>query len=118
MPHSRSTGWESKANSYRCITTYQCPLLVGDRLSKEFLVHFGTLLGIVGDLFEVSLALEKTASRLLDITLAWKDYCPRVPDRAEATRLPIYLLFRNKYFGTFILFGLSTKLQVAYQEVI
>ena len=80
MPHSRSTGWESKANSYRRFTAYQCPLLVGDHLSKEFLVHFGTLLGIVGDLFEVSLALEKTASGLLDITLAWKDYRPRVPD--------------------------------------
>ena len=71
------------------------PLLVGDHLSKEFLVHFGTLLGIVGDLFEVSLALEKTASGLLDITLAWKDYRPRVSDRAEATRLPVYLQFRK-----------------------
>ena len=60
-PHSRSTGWESKANSYSAFTAYQCPLLVGDHLSKEFLVHSETLLGF----FKVALALEESASRLL-----------------------------------------------------
>ena len=37
------------------------PLLVGDHLSKEFLVHSETLLGF----FKVALALEESASRLL-----------------------------------------------------
>ena len=64
--------------------------MVGDHLSKEFLVHSETLLGF----FEVALALEESASRLLcvplagketasgllDITLAQKDDRPRVPD--------------------------------------
>ena len=91
---------------------------MGDHLSKEFLVHFGTLLGIVRDLFEVSLALEETASGLFDITLAQEEDCPRVPDRAEASILFICLLSRNKYLELFILFGLLTNPQVAYQEVI
>ena len=64
------------------------------------------------------LAGEETASGLFDVTLAREDDRPRVPDQAEASRLPICLLFRNKYFETFILFGLLTSLQVAYQEVI
>ena len=77
------------------------PLLVGDHLSKGILNCSETLLGIVGDLFEVSLALEETASGLFDITLAQEEDCPRVPDQAEASRLFICLLSRNKYFGTF-----------------
>ena len=38
---------------------------------------------------------------LSEVLLAQEDDRPRVPDRAEAMRLPIYLLSRNKYFGTF-----------------
>ena len=45
------------------------PLLVGDYLSKGILNCSETLLGILGDLFEVSLALEEIASGLFDITL-------------------------------------------------
>ena len=97
-PHSRSTGWESKANSY---IAYQSPCWWGNHLSKGILNCSETLLGIVGDLFEVSLALEETASGLFDITLAQEEDCPRVPDQAEASRLFICLLSRNKYFGTF-----------------
>ena len=74
---------------------------MGDHLSKGILNCSEMLLGIVGDLFEVSLALEETASGLFDITLAQEEDCPRVPDRAEASRLFICLLSRNKYFGTF-----------------
>ena len=53
------------------------------------------------DLSDVPLAGEETASGLLDVTLAREDDRPRVPDQAEASRLPICLLLRNKYFETF-----------------
>ena len=69
------------------------------------------------DFFAVTLALEESASELLDVTLAREDDRLGVPDHTEATSLPIRLLLRNKYFETY-LFGLSTTLRVTYQEVI
>ena len=58
----------------------------------------------------MTLALEESASELLDVTLAREDDRLGVPDHTEATSLPIRLLLRNKYFETFPLFGLSTTL--------
>ena len=84
MPHSRSTGWESKANSY---IPYQSPCWWGNHLSKGILNGSETLLGIVGDLFEVSLALEENI----------------VPEYLTSRNLEIVhlSLIENIYFGTY-----------------
>ena len=50
----------------------------------------------------MTLALEESASELLDVTLAREDDRLGVPDHTEATSLPIRLLLRNKYFETYL----------------
>ena len=52
------------------------------------------------DFSDVPLALDESAFESLDVTFAQEDDRPRVSDQAEASRLPIRLLFGNKYFET------------------
>ena len=65
----------------------------------------------------MTLALEESASELLDVTLAREDNRLGVPDHTEATSLPIRLLLRNKYFETYLCLVYRLRFQVAYQEV-
>ena len=66
----------------------------------------------------MTLALEESASELLDVTLAREDDRLGVPDHTEATSLPIRLLLRNKYFETYLCLVYRLRFQVTYQEVI
>ena len=66
----------------------------------------------------MTLALEESASELLDVTLAREDDRLGVPDHTEATSLPIRLLLRNKYFETCLCLVYRLRFQVTYQEVI
>ena len=64
----------------------------------------------------MTLALEESASELLDVTLAREDNRPRVPDHTEATSLPIRLLLRNKYLKLSLCLVYRLRSQVSYQE--
>ena len=64
--------------------------------------------GSIFDFSDVPPAFDESAFESLDVTFAREDDRPRVPDQAEDSRSPIHLLLRNKYFETFLLFGLST----------
>ena len=66
----------------------------------------------------MTLALEESASELLDVILAREDDSLGVPDHTEATSLPIRLLLRNKYFETYLCLVYRLRFQVTYQEVI
>ena len=63
------------------------------------------LLGIIGDLFEVSLALEE-------------NIVPEYPDPAEPSRI-VHINFREYIFGTFhSVWSIRNRLQAAKKEVV
>ena len=88
----------------RVPAAYQCPLFVGETLSSGYKLRDpsedlseASLVGeeSILDFSDVSLALDETASKSLEVTLARKDNHPRAPDQAEDSSSPIRLVFEK-----------------------